>query len=394
MASLVKDSRSPFYWARFRDSTGREFTRSTRERERERALEVAQEMENLARSGIEPELPVQQDAPVLRLVRQENLSTEPPSIALEVEQFLASATLLKDLSIEKKADIAASFLNFLGPDISALPLRALSHGLLDGYKAFRLNAGTSKKSFNTELIFLRSLCQSALENGRISKNIVAEIPLEIEEEIVIKPFSLDQIRTLLRVCTHFVRGDDWRGVIAIAIATGRSLYEIANLRSRDLLTDGERPLLRFPESKKDGEAVPTFPLHHLLVEYLFLRNLSTDSAHFLFPSLADRPAEGSHGLNHEFGELVAAAGIEHHSRESSQERILIYEYSARSLEQTLATSEIDAIMNSSFLLRQKRPHDLDAEERIIKAPRQHAQQEHSSSRNPEWFSPPRGTRTI
>ncbi len=102
MASLVKDSRSPFYWARFRDSTGREFTRSTRERERERALEVAQEMEHLARSGIEPELPVLQDAPVLRLVRHENLSIEPPSIALEVEQFLASATLLQDLSFEKK----------------------------------------------------------------------------------------------------------------------------------------------------------------------------------------------------------------------------------------------------------------------------------------------------
>ncbi len=270
----------------------------------------------------------------------------------------------------------------------------LSHGLLDGYKAFRLNAGTSKKSFNNELIFLRSLCQSALENGRVSKNVVAEIPLEIEEEVIIKPFTSDQIRTLLRVCAHFVRGDDWRGVIAIAIATGRSLYEIANLRSRDLLTDGERPMLRFPESKKAGEAIPTFPLHHLLVEYLFLRNLSTDSAQFLFPSLADRPADGPHGLDHEFGELVAAAGIEPHSRESSGDRILIYEYSARSLEHILAVTEIDGIMNSSFLLRLKRPLGLDAEERIINAPRQRTQQESSSTRNPEWVVPPRGTRTI
>ena len=394
MASLVKDSRSPFYWARFRDSTGREFTRSTRERERERALEVAQEMERLARSENDPELTELSAPPVLRLVRQENPSTEPPSIALEFQQFLATPSLLQDLSIEKKAEISALFLNFLGPDISALPLRALSRGLLDGYRTFRLNSGVSKKSFNSELLFLRALCQYALDNNRVSTNIAADIPLENEEEIVTKIFSLEQIRTLLRVCTHFVRGDDWRGIIAIAIATGRSICEIANLRSRDLLTDGERPLLRFPESGKGDESPRAFPLHHLLVEYLFIRNLSANSAQFLFPSLADRPADGPHGLNHEFADLVAAAGIDRHSRESIQDKILVYEYSAHSLEHIHGSEEIDAIMNSSFQLRAKRFPDPVMEERIINSPNQRSQQECSPSRSPEWYPSPRGTRTI
>lgn len=394
MASLVKDSRSPFYWARFRDSTGREFTRSTRERDRERALEVALEMESLARSGSDPELPVSFPPPTLRLLTQENLSTEPISIALEVEQILAKPALFPELSIEKKADISAAFLNFLGPDISALPLRALSRGLIDGYRAFRFNAGVSKKAFNTELLFIRSICQHALESGRISSNIAADIPLENEEEIVTKAFSLDQIRTLLRVCTHFVRGDDWRGIIAIALATGRPIDEIANLRSKDLLTDGERPLLRFPESKNVREAPSVFPLHHLLVEYLFLRNLSADSTQFLFPALADRPADGPHGLNHEFSELIAAAGIDHRSRESSQGKLLIYEYSPRSLEHILASEAIDSIMNSSFQLRQKRTRDPIMEERIINTPSQRSQQESPSSHPTEWFPPSRGTRTI
>lgn len=363
MPSLVKDSRSPFYWARFRDSTGREFTRSTREREKDRALEVAQTMESMARSGIAPEQTSEPEPPVLRLVQVESPSSEPQSITIELENFVASSTDLPEISLENKTLISTCFQNFLGPEVSGLPLRSLSLSLLNGYLAFRLNAGITKKSLNLELIFLRSLYEAAIEAGHLSENIATEIPLEDEKEISSKPFSLDQILALLRACIHFKHGDDWRGVLAISVATGRSLSEVANLRSRDLLTNEALPVLQFPQTDQTKKGVASYRLHPLLVEYLFLQNLSNDSARFLFPSLANKLPDAPNAPEQEFEELMAAAEIEQQIQVTSEhETSLIYEYSALSLETSLTTNEIDTVMNLAFQLSLRRPYRREFEQ--------------------------------
>ena len=363
MASLVKDSRSPFYWARFRNSLGHEFTRSTRERGKERALEVAQAMESMARTGIAPEQTSEPEPPILRLVQVDSPSLEPPSITIELEDFLASSTALPEISLENKTLISTCFQNFLGPEVSALPLTSLSLSLLTGYWAFRLNAGITKELLNLELIFLRSLYQAAIEAGHLSENIAMEIPLEDEREISIKPFSLDQILALLRACIHFNHGDDWRGVLAISVATGRSLSEVANLRSKDLLTNKALPVLQFPQTDQTKKGIASYSLHPLLVEYLFLRNLSNDSARFLFPSLANKLPDAPNAPEQEFQELMAAAEIEQQIQVSSEhETSLIYEYSALSLEASLTTKEIDTVMNLAFRLRLSRPYRREFEQ--------------------------------
>ena len=49
MASVTKSTRSSFWWARYRDSAGNEFTRSTKQKTKAKALEVAFQMERIAR---------------------------------------------------------------------------------------------------------------------------------------------------------------------------------------------------------------------------------------------------------------------------------------------------------------------------------------------------------
>ena len=365
MASLVKDSRSPFYWARFRDSIGHEFTRSTRERGKDKAFEVAQAMESMARTGIAPEQMPEPEPPTLRLVQVENPSSEPQSITMELENFVASSTALPETSLENKTLISTCFQNFLGPEVSALPLRALSRSLLNGYRDFRFNARVTKKTLNCELIFLRYLCQSAMDAGRILTNVAAEIPLESVTEISSKPFSLDQILALLRACIHYKHGDDWRGILAICVATGRPLSEVANLRSRDFLAHEVLPVLQFPETDQTKQGVASYPLHSLLVEYLFLRNLSSDSASFLFPSLADKLPDGPNAAVLAFQEFMVVAGITCPPQEASeQEGSPVYEYSSLSLKTSLTTEEIDAVMNLAFQSSLRRPYRRERKQQL------------------------------
>lgn len=393
MASLVKDSRSPFYWARFRDSNGKEFTRSTKERERDRAMEVALSMEDSARSVASQEFPNPSEPPMLRLVELEPSSAAPPSIREEVEEFACSSGTISGISIENKQLIGEIFIDFLGPEIATLPLRFLSHGLLNGYRAFRRSAGIDNKALNLELIFLRSLCQLALKNGRLSVNIVDQIPLESEEKVTVELFSREEFSKLMHACSRVPHGDEWRCLFAICMMTGQPLASVAALRIRNLNIDEGTASLQFGQKGYSAEHDTTLEFHPLLLEYLFLHNLSNNTEHYIFPSLANRPLEGPSGLMEEFASLMACAGIEKQVIKTSAEGIpLVSNYSSHSLENALPIAERSAVIEASFQKRSR-----------VFAAREDAQQDQpfmprNTSPSPAWTRSQgmdqRGTRTI
>ena len=360
MASLAKDSRSPFYWARFRDSTGREFTRSTKERDRDKALLVAQQMETIAREGISPEKPAPFQLVVLPdpspSSQADSTSDETPSISMELAVFLETQQPLAD-DIKKIYDDAIhEVINFLGPDISSLPLRVLTSEQISGYRLLRQQSNIDENKLVLELKFLWNVCQAALDSGRVTKNVAVGIFPEPTEKRAIKSFSVDQIRTLLRACDDFRRGDDWRGVIAVAFSMGGRLLDITNLRFQDVSFERDQHTLRFPPIANSSPASATRKLHPLLSEYLLLRGVGMDLSAFIFPSLADRQLAGEEGLSAEFGHLMAIAGIERHTMGETlpEGGRITYEYSERSLEQMLATEHAEAIMSSAFRIHLSR----------------------------------------
>jgi hypothetical protein len=172
MASLVKDVRSPFFWARFRDLNGREFTRSTREKDRERALEVALQMENQAREASALESTVL--SPPIFLLPDNYSQTHAPypetrSISAEMEHFVATLPLLPEETHQYYEEISRRFIAFLGPELSHHPTAALAPENIKNYRLFRFNSGLPQKSINADLNFLHSAFQSALLEGRISQ---------------------------------------------------------------------------------------------------------------------------------------------------------------------------------------------------------------------------------
>jgi hypothetical protein len=181
-------------------------------------------------------------------------------------------------------------------------------------------------------------------------------------------------------------------VIALAIISGRSVFDIANLRSRDLRTTIDPPVLRFPCDDQSQYPGDDYDIHPLLVEYLFLRNLSKDPASFLFPSLASRPSEGPNGLEAEFVELIDVSGIERLSASgiTADGCRRFEEYTASSLEHALPHEEVDLILRSAFQVRTKRQFP---QEKIIPAS-QPASPQQSAPQPARWFPPSRGTRTI
>ena len=400
MASLAKDSRSPFYWARFRDASGREFTRSTRERDRDKALLVAQQMESLAREGTSPEKPAPFELVVLPnpdSIEPAHLSNTLPSITSELEHFLESQSHLTKDDHERYEHAVREFISFLGQDISALPLRALSHEQLSAYQLLRRQKNIPEKQLAFELQILRDVCQIAFESGRVPKNIVEEISSSPTEKHAVKSFSVDQIRALLRACDDFRRGDDWRGVIAVAFSLGGLLHDIANLRFRDVSFERDQHTLRFPSVTPSPAPNAPHQLHPLLSEYLLLRGVGMNLSSFIFPALADRQLGGEDGLAAEFGHLMAIAGIE---RQTPGDILpdgvrLIYEYSERSLEQVLASEHAEAILSSAFRIHLSR-RQYGALERRQTQP-QPSQQQASYPQPPpmqSYMAPRVQTRTI
>lgn len=349
MASVHKHPQSKYYSAFFRDSSGRQLARSTKQTNKSKALVTALEFERIARDGMAPV-----KAALLKL--GDDLSErlgqgrmDDASIAEEFERAIASASGRAASTKERYEQIKKEFLLFLGSVVMARPLSTLTASDVDGYRLSRLKKGLSGKSVNFELKFLRSVLKRALVAGRIPRNVAAEIPFEKENKAQKAAFSLEQIRALLAACKGFKkeRGDDWRGAVLVAFYTGARLSDVANLKSGDLLLDATPPILEYFEKKKTDSGKVRRHLHPALLEFFLSRPSSDDPMSPLFPGLAGRKTGGAHGLSSEFVELMDAAGIERRAiregkRVGGKGARTIYDLSEHSLRHSASTELAEA----------------------------------------------------
>jgi integrase len=348
MASVVKDSRSRFWWARYRDNAGREYTRSTKQTSKGKALQVAAEYERVSRGCL---LPVK--AALLKLGEDlcERLgqTMDDATVEEELKSFVSAAGARAESTRERYEQIMREFLDFIGPVAASQPLSTLTSAQVDGYRLSRLGKGLAGKTVNFELKFLRSLLKRAMMAGRIGRNVAMNIPFEKVHPATRKAFSVEQIQSLMRACERFKgkKGVDWKGAVGVAFYLGARLSDVANLKTGDLLLEAEKPALSYLEKKKPGADKVTKILPHHLHEYLLSLPSSDDPETPLFPHLVGRKTGGAHGLSREFVELMEAAGIERRAvrigkSEGGKAARTIYDLSEHSLRHSTATQYAEA----------------------------------------------------
>lgn len=309
MAYLRKIGGSPYWIACFRDEGGRQRNKSTKERNRGLAQDVANTYEREARRT-SPTM-----AGILKAGREllERLGQDEgdPTIAEEFTAFL-SLEDRSDSTKERYRQIVEEFLAHLGPG-KERKLRALTAGEIEAFKGAQIAKGLAGKSINIKLKMIRGALSRAERAGRIEKNPALQVDHVKEQPAGREDFTPAQITALLRACEGFKRdkGGDWKGLVMMCYYTGCRLSDGANLRAGDVHLDGQPgPFIEYTEKKKRNSPKVRKTLHADLVNFLLSLPSGDDPTAFLFPRLAGRGTGGANGLSREFVKLMDAAGLE------------------------------------------------------------------------------------
>jgi integrase len=307
MASIHKDPRgkSPYWYAAYTLPDGRRTFRSTKQRDRKKAWDVARALERAgeaARAGELTEVAVRKlFDDLLASIGQRPLRNETAR-----EMFL-SWLAGKELSTKpavythyKRA--AWRFLKFLG-ERADKPLAGIQPSDIAAYRDHRLGRdGVSTGTLILDLKILRSIFRVAQRQGLILHSPAEAVELPANKPLERAVFRPEELGALLSAAQQ----QEWRTLILLGYYLGARLSDAAALRwdcvdlaaSRICYTQG-----------KTGRAVQ-IPIHPDL-ETQLLRVAHNDNPRgHLCPTLAKTRIDGQRGLSAQFLALMHQAGID------------------------------------------------------------------------------------
>jgi site-specific recombinase XerD len=303
-AFVVKDARgrSPFWYAVFRDATGRRLKKSTQLTSKSKALEVARTLDKAyaeARRRTLTEARVRELlSDVLQVVSGDQLRV------FTVAEWFAHFSRQKAKTQGGRAaarhrQMLKEFVEFLGPR-ARLNIAAITSKDVSDFRDHRIALGLAPSTINADVVTIGAAFTAAWKQGHIPVN-----PCAVLEPLKNKArrkavFTPEQVSALVKAAQG-----DWRGLILTAFYTGSRLHDAANLRWRNVDLVGEIKTIRFEQSKTDYEVVTA--IHPALEDYLLSLPTAASDEAFLFPSLAGRVTSP---LSKEFRALMQRARIE------------------------------------------------------------------------------------
>jgi integrase len=306
MASVHRDPRFPkgVWYCQYRLSTGRRTVRSTgryRKAEAEIICQAWQQAENEAGAG---ELTKDRIGTILNetLTRLGESPIERISVKDWLEDWLASKGKVSARTQVAYKQIVREFLSFLGPQGANRRLESITERDIERFTSLLRTDGRSATTIN-KLVrkYLSAPFERARKLGKIRYNPVMVTEAEKAGSLAKGTFTGEQVTALLRVADT-----DWRGAILFAYATGARLGDVANLKWSNL--DVASGVVTFQEQKSGNKSL--LGLHPDFLDWIAEKPAPEDSEAFVFPSLAGRPLNSSHGLSATFVRLLDEAGIE------------------------------------------------------------------------------------
>jgi integrase len=305
-AFVVKDSRgrSPFWYAVYRDATGRRLKKSTKTTAKSKALEIARTLDKASSEARRRTLTESRTRELLSEVLQ-SIGGDDLQV-FTVAQWFDHFCTQKNKSragqtAARHSQMMREFVAFLGPR-ARLNIAVITSRDIADFRDHRQSLGLAPSTCNADIITIGAAFNAALKQGHVSVNPCAAITIEPLKD---KPqrkavFTPEQVSALLKVAKG-----DWRGLILTAFYTGSRLHDAANLRWRNVDLLSTIKTIRFVQSKTGREIVAA--VHPVLEDFLLSLPAPKSDDAFLFRSLAERVTSP---LSKEFRRLMKRARIE------------------------------------------------------------------------------------
>lgn len=307
MAYVVKDARkrSPYWYAIYRDATGRRVRKSTELTSKSKALEMArglQKASDEARRGVLTEARTRELlSEVLQSVNGEGLRVF--TVSEWLDHFVKGKRKSRaDKTARRHEQVARLFTEFLGPR-ARLNIAAVTSRDIAGFRDQRHSLGLSPATVNLDVTVLSAAFNAAIKQGHLSVNPCAAIEPVKDKAQRKHVFTPEQVSALVKTAKG-----EWKGLILVAFYIGARLGDCANLRWRNVDLVSEIKTIRF-EPGKGGREVVTV-IHPALEDYLLSLPTPKSDEAFLFPSLAEQAKRHVSPISKAFRGLMEEARIQ------------------------------------------------------------------------------------
>lgn len=305
MASIHKDPRgkSPFWYCAYTLPNGKRRFKSTKQTERQKALEFCQGLGRAARESKSGNMTESRARDLISEIVEHALGE--PLKFYTAEEWLrdwlkgkqvakAQGTFIKyQRSIE-------SFLDSLG-ERAKRNLNQITPRDIQRFRDAQIEEGKHPNTCNFAVKHLRMPFNVARRQGLITHNPAEAVEmLTVKGESSKRPFDLEQVTALLKAAEG-----DWRGAIMVAFYTGARLADVGNMRWSSV--DVENQLISFRPGKTDKPLV--VPMHDALHSFLLALPAPDSGKAFLFPLLAGKRVGGKSGLSMAFRRIMEKAKV-------------------------------------------------------------------------------------
>lgn len=323
MASVHRDlsyrdgkPRSPYWYGVYTGPDGRRVKKSTKCRDRTRALDVVKGWAEAARLAKESELIEDQARKVLNQMLA-GAGAQPISavtVRCHFDDVIGSKShSLSKGSLDKYRRIARDFLAMLGPKADKR-MELVTSRDVQAFLDQELRGGRTPVTVNQSLKILRVFFGKARRLGLISNS-----PADAVESLrgvgrERGTFTREQIALLLENADI-----EWRGLILVGVFTGMRLGDASRLTWANV--DLENRLLAFSPRKAGGKQHLKVPLAPEVFDYLATLPTPDNRPNApLFPRLSKTSVGAKSGLSQQFLRMVRGIGIDPHDGQEKAPR--------------------------------------------------------------------------
>ena len=308
MASVHRDARnrSPYWYAAYTLPDGTRCLKSTKLKERSKALKLAMEWENLARSVAERD-------PMGTQIARVNVDIYERATGQRVEvvflgDFLRSwseraANLKSKRTGMRYKQVVEDFLDHIGPARAKSNLGSVRESDVQSFLDQEAKDGKSATTVAIAAKVLRIPFNLALKQGLILRQPVSSLDIPDGNAQQKKAFTWPQVLKLISVAEG-----DWITAVMLGAYCGMRLGDCVNLQWENVNLDED--LIRFvPEKTSRGKRRKELnvPMHPALKLHLAaLRQNATEGQPHLCPTLHGKSVGGRSGLSKAFIEEVMA----------------------------------------------------------------------------------------
>ena len=349
MANLLKDSegRSPYWYCQYRAADGRWLKKSTKQKDKNKAMEVCSALERAENAAKAGTLTEQTARKLLGEILERCNGERLPNYAIKewFEHWLQiKQKVLADKSMIRYRQVVRDFIKSLGHRAN-LPLTHLSSKDVLNYRDGLLRAKRTPQTAKWSVQVVGAVLNSAYRQQHITSNpalAVEHVKAQIAKKGV---FTLAQVRKL-----YATAKGDWRGAILFAYYTGARLSDVAKMRWESI--DLDNRVIRFTPSKTKKPL--EIPLHRELEREL-LKRPGIGKA-FLFPKLAadldkNSGTGGRDGLSGQFKSIMEKADISGVTKQRDDGLRAMSSLSFHSLRHTFASELANHRVNEETRMR-------------------------------------------